>query len=140
MTATNLSNKKPSRALNIILWICQIILAGAFGMAGVSKTFSPIPELAAQMVWPGDIPAALVRFIGVSEFLAAVGLILPSALRIKPQLTVWAAIGVIVVMLLALAFHISRGEMFAIPINLGFALLAAFIAWGRSKKAVIEPR
>jgi hypothetical protein len=79
MTTTNISSVKPSRGLNIILWICQIILAGAMGMAGASKTFSPIPELAAQMVWPGDIPAALVRFIGISEFLAAVGLILPSA-------------------------------------------------------------
>lgn len=140
MTTTNVSTAKPSGALNIILWICQIVLAGAFGMAGVSKTFSPIPELAAQMVWPGDIPSALVRFIGISEFLAAVGLILPSALRIKPQLTVWAAIGLVIVMILALIFHIVRGEMFAIPINLGFALLASFVAWGRSKKAVILPR
>jgi len=140
MTTTNVSAAKPSKALNIILWICQIILAGAFGMAGVSKTFSPIRDLAAQLGWPGDIPPALVRFIGVSEFAAAVGLLLPSLLRIKPRLTVWAAIGLVTVMTLALIFHISRGEMFAIPINLGFGLLAAFVAWGRSKKAVIEAR
>src|SRR5690606_355768 len=128
MTQTNVSTTKPSRTFHIILWVCQIVLAGAFGMAGVTKTFSPIPDLAAQMVWPGDIPAALVRFIGISEFLAAVGLILPSALRIKPQLTAWAAIGLVIVMVLALAFHIVRGEMFAIPVNVGFALLAAFVA------------
>jgi putative oxidoreductase len=141
MTATaNVSTAKPSKTLNILLWISQIILAGAFGMAGISKTFLPIPDLAAQMVWPGDIPAALVRFIGISEFLAAVGLIFPSALRIKPQLTVWAAIGLVIVMILALIFHITRSEMFAIPINLGFALLAGFVAWGRNKKRVIESR
>ena len=133
-------NQKPSRALNIILWIVQVILAAAFGMAGVMKTTTPIADLAAQMVWPGDIPSPLVRFIGASEFLAAVGLLLPSILRIKPMLTVWAAVGIVTVMVLAMIFHITRGEMQALPINSTFALLAAFVAWGRSKKAIIPAR
>lgn len=30
--------------------------------------------------------------------------------------------------------------MFAIPINLGFGLLAAFVAWGRLKKAPIQAK
>jgi len=109
-------------------------------MAGVMKTTSPIADLAANMVWPGDIPAALVRFIGVTEFAAAVGLLLPSMLRIKPSLTVWAAVGLVAVQISALVFHISRGEMQALPINLTLGLLAAFVAWGRSKKAVIQPK
>ena len=134
------NTRKPSRALNVILWICQVILVAAFGMAGVSKTTSPITALAAQLGWPGDIPPALVRVIGISEFTAAVGLLLPSVLRIKPKLTVWAAIGLVTIMALALMFHITRGEMFAIPFNLGFGILAAFVAWGRSKKVVIESR
>ena len=133
-------NNKTSKAMNISLWAVQIILAVAFGIAGVSKSFSPIPDLAAQLGWPGDIPEILVRFVGVSELSAAIGLLLPSLLRIKPKLTVWAAIGLVVVMTLALVFHITRGEMFAIPINLGFGLLALFVAWGRSKKAVIEAK
>lgn len=131
-------NKKNQRTINVLLWIAQVILASAFGMAGVSKSTSPIPELAAQLVWPGDIPEILVRIIGVSELAAAVGLLLPSLLRIKPKLTVWAALGLVTVMTLALIFHITRGEMFAIPINLGFGLLAAFVAWGRNSKAVIK--
>lgn len=131
---------KTSKAMNISLWVAQIILAVAFGMAGVSKSFSPIPELAAQLVWPGDIPEFLVRIIGISELAAAVGLVLPALLRFKPKLTVWAAIGLVLVMVLALIFHIARGEMFAIPINLGFGLVAAFIAWGRTKKAPIQPK
>lgn len=139
MKTTN-ENQTKSRAWNIALWIVQIILVAAFGMAGIMKTTSPIADLAAQMVWPGDIPAAMVRFIGASEFLAAVGLLLPSLLRIKPFLTVWAAAGLVLVMILALVFHITRGEMQALPINLTFALLAAFVAWGRSKKAVIHSK
>lgn len=140
MASTISTHQKPSRALNIVLWITQLILAVAFGMAGIMKMTTPIPDLAAQMVWPGDIPAALVRFIGFSEFAASVGLVFPSLLRIKPGLTVWAAIGLVVVMFLALIFHVTRGEMQAIPINLGFALLSGFVAWGRSKKAVIQSR
>jgi hypothetical protein len=42
--------------------------------------------------------------------------------------------------LLASAFHVTRGELFALPMTLGFGTLAAFIAWGRFKKAPIEAR
>ena len=133
-------NKKNLRTMNVLLWISQVILAAAFGMAGISKSTSPITELAAQLGWPGDIPEFLVRIIGVSELAAALGLLLPSLLRIKPKLTVWAAIGLVIVMTLAFIFHITRGEMFAIPINLGFGLLAAFVAWGRLKKAPIQAK
>lgn len=123
--------------MNVSLWAAPIVLAIAFGMAGISKSTSPIPELAAQLVWPGDIPEFLVRIAGISELAAAVGLLLPSLLRIKPKLTVWAATGLVMVMFLALIFHIARGEMFGIPINLGFGFLALFVAWGRMKKAPI---
>ncbi len=132
--------QKPARGYNIVLWIVQVLLAASFGMAGIMKMTAPISDLTAQMVWPGDMPEALVRFIGLSEFAAAVGLILPPLLRIKPMLTVWAAIGLVVIMILAAIFHIARGEMQAVPINLAFALLAGFVAWGRSKKAVIHSR
>ena len=123
--------------MNIGLWISQVVLAVVFGIAGIKKIISPIPELASQLGWPGDIPEILVRVIGFSEFAAAVGLLVPSLLKIKPKLTVWAALGLATIMTLALIFHISRGEMFAIPINLGFGLLSAFVAWGRHFVIVI---
>ncbi|MFD0998086.1 DoxX family protein [Ohtaekwangia kribbensis] len=140
MSTSTLSSKKKIKGLNIALWAVQVILAAAFGMAGIMKSTSPIPDLAAQLVWPGDIPVLFVRIIGVSEFLAAIGLLLPSILRIRPSLTVGAALGLIVMMILALLFHISRGEMQALPINLIFGLLAGFVAWGRSKKIIILPK
>ncbi|SEW39341.1 DoxX-like family protein [Chitinophaga sp. YR573] len=140
MSTSTVSNQRSSKGLNVALWIVQVILAAAFGIAGLMKSTSPIPDLAAQLVWPGDIPVALVRIIGVSELLAAIGLLLPSILRIRPSLTVWAALGLVVVMALALIFHISRGEMQALPINLVFGLLAGFVAWGRSQKVIILPK
>ena len=130
----------PSRALHISLWIVQGLLFLLFGMAGVMKSTQPISALAQNMGWPGDVPAALVRFIGVSELAGALGLVLPAATRIKPLLTPLAAAGIVSIMVLAAAFHLSRGELQYVPINIVLGALAGFVAWGRWRKAPIAPR
>lgn len=61
-------------------------------------------------------------------------------MRIQPKLTLLAAFGLVLVMLLASGFHVVRGEYFALPITLGLGALAAFVAWGRAWKAPIAPR
>jgi putative oxidoreductase len=129
-----------SRALHGALWVAQVLLALAFGAAGAMKTTQPISDLASNLVWPGAVPPALVRFIGASELAGALGLVLPAATRVKPLLTPLAALGLVTVMLLAIAFHLSRGEVSALPLNLAFAALAAFVAWGRLKRVPIRPR
>ncbi|MBL9037244.1 MAG: DoxX family protein [Archangium sp.] len=139
MTAAAIESKPPSKALHIALWVVQVLLGLAFLMAGTMKATKPIAELATQMPWAGAIPEALVRFIGVSEFLGGLGLILPSALRIQPKLTPIAASGLTLIMILAGGFHTMRGEA-GLPINLVMGGLAAFIAWGRFAKAPIAPR
>jgi hypothetical protein len=116
------------------------LLALAFGSAGLMKTTQPIADLAAKMGWPGVVPEALVRFIGVSELLGAVGLIVPAATRIKPVLTALAGAGLTTIMVLASIFHLSRGEAGMLPVNFVIGGLAAFVAWGRWKKAPIAPR
>jgi uncharacterized membrane protein YphA (DoxX/SURF4 family) len=140
MTAAASVAPTTPRGLHISLWVVQVLLALAFGSAGLMKLSLPIVDLAAKMVWPGAMPALLVRFIGLSEFLGGVGLILPSLTRIQPKLTPLAASGLVTVMVLAGAFHLSRGEFQLVPINLVLGALAAFIAWGRFKKAPIAPR
>jgi uncharacterized membrane protein YphA (DoxX/SURF4 family) len=134
------SMSAPSRALNASLWVAQVVLAVMFGMAGVMKSTAPIAELAPKMVWAGDIPEALVRFIGVAELSAAIGLLLPSLTRIKPWLTPLAAAGLVVIMTLAAIFHVMRGELSALPFNTGLGAVAVFIAWGRYKAAPISAR
>jgi putative oxidoreductase len=129
-----------SKGWNVALWIVQVLLAAAFGMAGIMKTTAPIAELAQKMVWPGAVPAPLVRFIGASEFAAALGFILPAATRIRPRLTPLAGTGIVVIMLLASIFHVTRGEFQALPFNLVLGALAAFVAWGRFRKAPIAAR
>lgn len=128
------TNKK---TMNILLWLAQGLMAAMFIMAGASKSFQPIEVLGASMPWVASVSDSLVRFIGVSELLGGIGIILPAMLRFKPNLTVTAALGLVTVMLMAAIFHAYRGEFTAIGGNAIFAAICGFIAWGRSKKAPI---
>jgi len=126
--------------MNISLWIAQGLMVAMFIMAGVSKSFQPIEALAESMPWVNDVSSSLVRFIGVSELLGGIGIILPAILRIKPKLTVSAALGLVAVMIMAAGFHAMRGEYSAIGANAVFIAILAFVTWGRSKKAPILPK
>lgn len=135
-----MTTEQPSKALHISLWVAQALLAVMFLMAGFNKLFQSIEELSKMLPWAAEMPAAMVRFIGISEILGGLGLLLPSALRIMPRLTPVAAGGLALVMVLASAFHVSRGEASVIPMNLVLMAVAFFIVWGRSKKAPILAR
>lgn len=127
--------------MNIALWIVQILLALAFGASGFMKAFMPIDQLGAQMAWVNDVnPLLMVRLPGIAEVLGAIGLILPSALRIQPRLTVYAAYALALVMVLAAIFHISRGEYSDLVPNIVLLALSLFVGYGRTKLAPIEPR
>ena len=78
-----------------------------------------------------DLPAAFVRFIGVAELAAGVGLVPPAAVRILPILTPLAAVGLAVIMGLAIPFHIMRGEANVIALHVVVVGLSLFAAWGR---------
>lgn len=131
---------QPSKALHVTLWIAQILLAAVLLMAGYMKTATPIAQLAQMMPWTGQVSAGLVRANGLLELLAAAGLLLPALLRSKPVLTPIAATGVAVAMVLAMIFHIARGEASVIGLNVFVLVLALFVAWGRFNKAPIEAR
>ena len=131
---------RPSKALHLGLWVVQGLLGALFLAVGAMKATQPIAVLVDTLGWPAAVPAALVRVIGVAELLGALGLILPAATRVKPMLTPLAGVGLAMVLLLATIFHISRGELGALPIPLVLGGLAAFVAWGRAVKARIAPR
>lgn len=132
--------QSPTRALHISLWVVQGLLAAAFLMAGLMKLTTPIAELGQKMAWVQAVSPTLVRFIGLSEFLGALGLLLPSLTGIQPKLTALAAGGLVTVMILASGFHATRGEYGAIGFNLVLGGLAALVAWGRHKGAPIAAR
>jgi membrane protease YdiL (CAAX protease family) len=134
------SERTTSVGLNVALWISQALLALVFGMSGGMKVFTPAVELAKNLAPMASFPIGLVRFIGISELAGAVGVLLPALTRIKPRLTALAGLGLLVVMILAAGFHIARGELnvVAVPVVLGG--IAAFVAWGRYRRAAITPR
>jgi putative oxidoreductase len=138
-TAASITPVANTKILHIALWVVQLGLALFFGMVGLMKTTTPIATLAQQMPWVADAPA-LIRFIGISELAGAIGLVLPAATRIKPGLTSLAALGLVVIMVLAAIFHLVRGELPAIATNFVIGATAAFVAWGRSKRAPIVAR
>jgi hypothetical protein len=119
-----------------ILWTVQILLALVFLFSGAMKLVLPLDVLAQQTPLPG----ALVRFIGICETLGAIGLILPAMLRIRPALTPLAA--TCLAILMACATVLTPPLMGAIgpaALPLALGLLAAFVAYGRSRLAPIQP-
>ncbi|WP_411152110.1 DoxX family protein [Streptomyces sp. A30] len=117
--------------MNVFLWIVQAVLAAMFAMAGVMKSTQPKEKLAGRLPWTADFSQGTVRFIGIVEFAAALGLILPAATGIAPVLTPLAATGLVVVMVLAAITHGRRKEPGAIAFNAVLLILAALVAWGR---------
>ncbi|PXX30531.1 DoxX family protein [Arenibacter sp. ARW7G5Y1] len=132
-----MTNQKNNKAIHIVLWVAQGLLAAMFIMAGLMKASQPIEVLAESVPWVTEVSSGLVRFIGISELLGGLGLIIPSIFRFKTFLTVWAALGLAAVMVLAAGFHASQGEFSAIGMNIVLLAIALFIAWGRSKKTPI---
>lgn len=129
-----------SKAINISLWVVQVLLGALFAAVGFYKFTTPIPDLAHAFVWPGEVPEPLVRFIGASELLGGIGLVLPALSGILPRLTPLAGVCLVVVMCLAAGFHIERGEYAMLPMNAVLAALAGFVAWGRFVASPIEAR
>ena len=121
---------KGKQGMAIVLWIVQGLLALAFLMAGVMKTFMPLEGPKKNLPWVREAPGGLVRFIGIVEILGALGLILPKFTKIVPQLTVAAAIGLALVMLCAAVLHVARKEYSSIGASIVLLLLAAFVAVG----------
>lgn len=136
ITAPSVSNKP----LHIALWIVQVLLALAFVMAGGMKLATPTEVLAQNMSWASVFPEGTRFLIGAAEVAGALGLVLPSALRIQPKLTVAAAAGLCTVMFFAATYHLSQGEMGSLPPNFVLGGLSAFVLWGRLKKAPIGAR
>ena len=122
--------------MNVALWIVQGLLAALFVFSGGMKLVLPIEK----MQDPVALPGLFLRFIGVCELLGGIGLILPSLLRIRPGLTPLAATGLIVIMIGAVVLSVIYMGVASALIPLLVGILAAFIAYGRSRLAPIPPK
>lgn len=140
MTQTALTFPNASPRANIAIWVAQVLGAAAFIMAGVMKLTTPIPELSAMMSWTGEYSTGFVRTMGLIDLAGGLGLLLPSLTRIMPRLTVIAAGCCVLLQILAILFHASRGEFAVLPTNAIYIALALIVLWGRGRKAPIAPR
>lgn len=121
------------------LWVVQIVLAIGFAYSGWLKAFQQ-ETAQTSWSWMADVPAELVTFIGIVELLGVIGLIVPRATMILPMLTPIAAIGLAVVVVSGGVFHLMRGEVGDVGINLMFLSLSLFVAVGRLKEAAMAKR
>lgn len=118
--------------LNIILWICQVLLAIVFAYSGLMKATHSEKELIAMgQTGVENLPISLIRFIGISEILGVIGILLPWMLDIYPILTPIAAVLLGVIMIPAAVIHWRRNEKTTVLLNLFLLILCAFVAWGR---------
>jgi hypothetical protein len=129
-----------SKVLHIGLWIVQGLLALSFVGGSIWKVVTPIPELASKMPWMGQVSPAFLYVTAAFDLLGGLGVLLPSVTRVKPRLTVMAALGCVALMVCAIVFHVSRGEAANTPFNFVLVALSLFVAWGRWSKAPIAPR
>jgi uncharacterized membrane protein YphA (DoxX/SURF4 family) len=123
--------------MRIVLWILQVLLAVLFLWHGW-LFLAPPPELLPLM---NEQLAPWFRlFLGVAEWLAAAGLILPGVTRILPWLVPLAAAGLMIVMASATVLHIMRNETSSAITTAVLFLLVTFVAYMRWKVVPITPR
>jgi hypothetical protein len=123
--------------MNALLWILQGLLALAFLAHGWILLVPPA-SIVDQM--NASMSRGLQLFIGVAEVLAAVGLTLPALTRIQPWLVSAAAVGLMIVMISATVFHISRGEVSSAITTFVLLVMATFVAYMRWRVLPIRSR
>jgi uncharacterized membrane protein YphA (DoxX/SURF4 family) len=129
-------NRSTSKRINIAIWTVQVLLAALFLFAGGFKLVAPIAEMTKQIPFPG----LFLRFLGVIEVAGALGLILPSLLRIRPQLTPIAAAGLVIVMSGATAVSMVGGKFAPAAMPFVVGLLAGLVVYARTRVVPISEK
>jgi tellurite resistance protein TehA-like permease len=96
--------------VNTVLWMLQVLLALAFGLAGLAKLVRSREALEPRMPWVSAFPTWAVTSIGAAEVAGSAALVLPGALGIVTVLVPVAAGCLAVLMLGAVATHLVRKE------------------------------
>jgi hypothetical protein len=114
-----------------LLWTLQALLALLFVFAGATKLVLPLDQLTAQI----PLPELFLRAVGLAELLGGLGLVLPGLLRVRPGLTIVAAVELAHLMLGATLLTLATTDPAALAaIPLGVGLLTAFVAYARFQR------
>ena len=117
--------------MNILLWILQVLTALLYGASGVMKVFM-FDRISKEDPSFGALPREAWMALGIVELVCTVGLIVPSALRWQPKLTVVAAAVLALESLVFVWVHATYRGTGAIIMCGVLGLLMAFIAYGRA--------
>ncbi len=129
--------RTPRVFMSPALWLLQALLAAVF-LAHGWLVLAPPTDIAALM--NAQFPRAFWMFLGVAEVLAALGLILPGVTRILPRLTVWACMGLMMVMVSATVLHLIRSEWSSAVTTTILLGLVTLVAYGRARVRPIASR
>ena len=119
-----------SRA-NVALWVLQVLLALVFLFAGGFKLAMPMAELAKV----SPLSPVFLKFVSCCEILGAFGLVLPTALRIRPGLTPLAAAGLVIIMIGATTVTIATMGFAPAILPFVVGLLLLVVIRGRWRRA-----
>ncbi len=122
-----------------VLWILQWIFGLYFIAIGIMHFVVPegLPDL---LSWMYDLSDTLHLVSGTAEILGGIGLILPGLTKIRPELTPLAAVGLIIVMVGAIVWHVGREEFANIGPNVVNIAVLSYIAYGRWRLAPLAHR
>jgi uncharacterized membrane protein YphA (DoxX/SURF4 family) len=121
--------------MNLLLWVLQGVAALVYGASGVMKVFL-FDRVSADVPSFGALPRSAWTALGVLELVCVVGLVVPAAVRWRPELTVGAAAILAVETLVFVWVHVKYREVPPIVVSVVLGLLMAFLAYGR---AVLSP-
>ena len=116
--------------MNTVLWVLQILAALIYGASGVMKVFM-FDRISADVPSFGALPRNAWTALGVLELVCVIGLIVPSAFRWRPSLTVAAATLLALESLVFIRVHVKYREIPPVVMSVVLGLLMAFIAYGR---------
>ena len=125
-------------AMNILLWVLQVLAALMYGASGVMKVFM-FDKVSGEVPSFGALPREAWMALGILELVCVMGLIVPSALRWRPALTVAAAALLAIESLVFIAVHVKYREITPIIVSGVLGLVMAFIAYGRMVLKPIVP-
>lgn len=112
--------------MEITLMVIELSLVGIYGMFGLLKTFRT-QRVQEQMPWARNRSKRFIRFIGLSELVGALIILLAMVTGYLSWLAIIAAIGFSLIQILAIfTEHLPKKEYKVLPINLMLLSFSVF--------------
>lgn len=125
--------------MDTFLWILQTMLAMVFLYSGINKSIYSEKVLVAKgQTGVEGLPIGLIRFIGITEVLGSIGILLPWLIKVLPLLTPVSALCFALIMVPAAIIHYKRipkseKERNNVITNVVLFVICLTVAYGRLK-------